>query len=408
MPERDFDIVVYGATGFVGRRAARYLAGVASAAGLRWAIAGRDAAKLATLAESLGGVETIVAGANDTAALDALAARTRVVLAMAGPFSLYADALVDACVRARTHYADITGETPWVKSLIDRHHERAVADGTRIVPNCGFDSVPSDIGALIAARCANENGTGCGPVKAFFAMSGGFNGGTLATLMLITGDPVLNAQFQDTQLLNPPGTRSNDTRALRDPVVASFDGDIAAWVAPFVMGPINTRVVRRSAALFAEWGESYGPGFTYQEYMAFPGPFGAALASTVAAGTALVQTSLSSPPVRGAFQPLIPKPGTGPSESAIQNGSYRCRIVAKTADGGRVNALLKNRGDPGNAATVQFSCQAALALAFDGDALPGGAARGGVLTPATALGDALVRRLRSDGMTIDVSLERPQ
>ena len=408
MPERDFDLVVYGATGFVGRRAARYLAERAEAAGLRWAIAGRDQAKLAKLAESIGAVATIVAEAHDAAAIDAMVARTRVVLAMAGPFSLYADKLVDACVRLETHYADITGETPWVKSLIDRYHERAAAAGTRIVPNCGFDSVPSDLGAFLVARCARDHGTECGPVKAFFQASGGLNGGTLATLMLVTGDAALNAQFQDPQRLNPPGTRSSDSSALRDPLVASFDADITAWVAPFVMGPINTRVVRRSAALFAQWDEAYGSAFSYQEYLAFPGPFGAALATSVAAGTALAQTSMTFGSVRGLLQPLIPKPGTGPSESEIENGWFRCELVAKAADGRRVRGLLSDRGDPGNAATVKFACEAVLALAFDGSALPGGASRGGVLTPATALGDALANRLRTAGTKLDVSIGRKQ
>ena len=386
MVERDFDLMIYGASGFVGRRAVRYVAAHAQASGLRWAIAGRDRAKLEPLAEASGGIPVLVAAANDRAAIEAIVARTRVVLAMAGPFSLYADNLVDACVRLGTDYTDITGETPWIKSLIDRHHERAAEAGTRIVPACGFDSVPSDIGAYVVARYAQrELAVESADVKAFFQASGGLNGGTLATLMQVARDPVQGAQ-------------------LRDPVVASFDADVVAWIAPFVMGPINTRVVRRSAALFAQWGERYGPNFAYQEYMAFPGPFGAALATTVAAGTVLAQTSLALGSTRGLLQPLVPKPGTGPSEYAIEHGWFRCELFARTAGARCVRGLIADRGDPGNAATVKFACEAAFALALDKAELPGGASRGGVLTPATALGDVLVRRLHDAGMTLEASL----
>jgi len=404
MSDREFDVIVYGASGFVGRRAARYLAETPGTSTLRWAVAGRDRAKLEAVAESAGSRPVIVADGNDAEALGALAARTTVVLAMAGPFALYADKLVAACVAAQTHYADITGETPWVKTLIDRHHERAAAAGTRIVPCCGFDSVPSDIGAYVCARCALDHGTQCETVKAFYQASGGLNGGTLATLMMISEDAEMNAMMRDQELLNPAGVHSNNTEMLRDPSVASFDGDIAAWTAPFAMGPINTRVVRRSAALFAQWGESYGDRFGYQEYMAFPGPFGATLATAVAAGTLVAQTSMAFGSTRSLLAPLIPKPGTGPSEAAIRDGWFRCELVGRTSDGHRVHGLLADRGDPGNAATVKFACEAALALAGDPESLPGGASRGGVLTPATALGDALVTRLRGAGMTIDASM----
>lgn len=404
--ERQFDLVVYGASGFVGRRAARYIADRAETAKLRWAIAGRDQTKLDALAATVGNPPVFVAGGNDGSALETLAARTRVMLAMAGPFALHADKLVEACVGAKTHYADITGETPWVKSLIDRWHDRAAADGTRIVPCCGFDSVPSDIGAFLCARAAHARGTECGSVKAFYQASGGLNGGTLATLMMISGDPAMNAQMRDPELLNPPGVRAAKTDALRDPSVASFDADITAWTAPFPMGPINTRIVRRSAALFEQWGESYGPAFGYQEYMAFPGPFGATLAATVAAGTLLAQTSMAFGSTRTLLQPLIPKPGTGPSEAAIRGGWFRCELVGRTSDGRRVRAQLAGSGDPGNAATVTFACEAAFALAGDTGALPGGSERGGVLTPATALGTVLVDRLAAAGMTLQASLTR--
>jgi short subunit dehydrogenase-like uncharacterized protein len=403
--ERDFDIIVYGASGFVGKRAVRYLAACAAANGLRWAIAGRDRAKLEPLAAAAGDVPVFVADANDGGAIDAFTARTRVVLAMAGPFSLYAGKVVDACVRLGTHYADITGETPWVRTLVDRYHERAQANGTRIVPNCGFDSVPSDIGAYFLARAMqHELGADCADIKAFHRMSGGVNGGTLATLLLISGEPAAAAAMRDPDLLTPAENRASLAVGQRDPIVAAYDGDAGGWVAPFVMGPINTRVVRRSAGLFALWNERYGDRFTYQEYMFFPGPLGAALATSVAAATALAQASTAFAPARALIEPLVPKPGSGPSDSAIENGWFRCDLTARAADGRKMEASLAGDGDPGNAATVKFACEAALALAKDTEALPGGSGRGGLLTPATALGDVLIARLRAAGVKFTLSV----
>jgi short subunit dehydrogenase-like uncharacterized protein len=405
MSDRDFDIIVYGATGFVGRRAVKYLADVATRTPLRWAIAGRDSAKLAALADLSGHVETIVAEAHDDVAIDALVPRAKVILAMAGPFAKYSDKIVDACVRFGTHYADITGETPWIKTLVDRYHERAQSDGTRIVPGCGFDSVPSDLGAFFLTRAMqHELGADCERVNGFYRMAGGVNGGTLATLMMVSSDPAMKAGMRDPDLLTPKETLTAASAAKPDPTFAAYDMDAQAWVAPFVMGPINTRVVRRSAALFSLWNERYGERFAYQEYMSFPGPLGAALATAAAAGTAFAKGSAEFAPSRGLLEPLIPKPGTGPSEAAIVNGWFRAEFFGRTADGRKMQATLRDEGDPGNAATVKFSCEAALALALQAVELPGAPSRGGILTPATAIGEVFVARLRAAGMKFDLKI----
>ena len=178
MMERDYDVVIYGATGFVGSRAAEYLAGHAQRDKLRWALAGRDRQKLEAIKARLAGMvvaDLLVADSADQFAVDAVVARTRVLLNVAGPFALYGDAIVDACVRLRTHYVDITGETVWVKSLIDRYHDRAAAAGTRVIPFCGFDSVPSDLGSYLLVRHLRRTfDVGCTEVKAYFQMYGGF------------------------------------------------------------------------------------------------------------------------------------------------------------------------------------------------------------------------------------------
>jgi len=239
MARRDYDLVLYGASGFTGRQAVDYLA--RHARSLRWAIAGRDLAKLEAAREQAGAkADVLVAESDDQSAVDAVAERTRVLASTAGPFALYGGALVDACVRHGTHYADITGETPWVRDLIDRHHLRAAADGTRIIPCCGFDSVPSDLGTWLVVRHLREHlGAGCREVKAYFRMRGGFNGGTLATALNLQ-ESGQAARTRDPFLLNPPRRHSRAAMERnRDPVSARYDEDIDAWIGPYFMGPIK-------------------------------------------------------------------------------------------------------------------------------------------------------------------------
>ena len=401
MPDREYDIVLYGATGFVGRQAAAYLD--AQRAKLSFAIAGRDEAKLQAVRAGLKrrrNVGLIVADSSDTKAIDAMAGRARVVLSTAGPFALYGDAVVDACVRRKAHYVDITGETPWVRALIDRHHERAAKDGTRIIPFCGFDSVPSDLGTFLVVRHMQQKfGVPCREVKVYFRMFGGFNGGTLASALNLQ-DSGQAAKARNPFLLDPPGKRSTaEMKANRDPRRVAYDADIGAWVGPFVMGMINTRVVRRSAALFAGWGEPYGPKFRYQEYTRYGGRVSAAL---VTGATALFSAVTESEQARSALRYVLPKPGQGPSEHMMNAGWFRTDLLATSDDGHTVRGRISHQGDPGNRATVRFVCESALSLALDGDALPGGRKRGGVLTPATGLGDVLADRLRGGGVEIEI------
>jgi short subunit dehydrogenase-like uncharacterized protein len=403
---RDFDVVLYGATGFVGRQTVERFA--AHGSGLRWALAGRDAGKLEAVRSACGAENAglIVADAGDEPALAALAAQTRVVLSTAGPFALYGSKLVAACVAQRTHYVDITGETPWVRTLIDLHHAQAAAEGTRIVPGCGFDSVPSDLGAFLVASALRErHGQACASVKACFSMRGGLNGGTLASLLNIL-ESGLAPQLADPFLLNPAGTAPADGRRHADPVAPHRDADFDAWVGPFFMGPINTRVVRRSAALAALNADQrqpiYGPDFAYQEYLRFGRGPGAALAAAgMSIGGAVGQGALRLDAMRRIARALAPAPGQGPSQRSMDGGSFRCELVGRGVGGAVVRGLVADSGDPGNRATTKFVCEAALALARDGDSLPGGAGFGGVLTPASAFGTVLARRLAAAGMKIE-------
>lgn len=406
MTNRHYDIVLYGASGFTGKQAARYLAQHVPHGALRWAIAGRNREKLAAVKALLGaaaaGVEVLVADSRDQDAVTKLVAQTRVLLNTSGPFALYSDAVVAACVRCRTHYADISGETPWIRSLIERYHAQAAAEGTRIIPCCGFDSVPSDLGTCLVVRHLQETlGVPCSRVQAYFQLDGGFNGGTLSSLFnLYDSDQI--ALLQDPFLLNPGSEHSlEDRERHQDPVLPRYDATIAAWVGPFFMGPVNTRVVRRSAALFQQWHQPYGPEFSYQEYQKFDPPLAAIKAGGVGAALALFQGIMPLSPARQLLQTLLP-PGSGPAESTMENGWFRCELIGWADDGCRVHGLIADQGDPGNRATVKFLCESGLSLALNTAELPGGPRRGGLLTPATGLGEILAQRLREAGMRIEI------
>jgi short subunit dehydrogenase-like uncharacterized protein len=394
---REFAVVLFGATGFVGRLAAEYLAQHAHP--LRWAIAGRSRDKLEALRERLGGDRAIlVADGEDATAMRALAGRASVVLSTAGPFSRYSDKLVEACVEARTDYTDITGETPWVRTLIDRFHARAAADGTRIVPLCGFDSVPSDLGTWVLARWIRERwDQDTVRVLSGFQAKGGFNGGTLASALTMAETSA--DAMTDELLLNPETHRQGPRTPDRRGVV--WSEELGRWLAPFFMAPVNTRVVRRSAALLDSWGEGYGRSFVYDEALESRSRL---TALGVSAGTRLMDRALRTGLGRRAARRLGPAPGEGPSEATMDAGFFRTRLLGEAADGRKALCTFSGEGDPGNRNTVRLCCEAALLLALTPrEQLPGGPSRGGLLTPATALGAPYAERLRAAGMTLEVA-----
>lgn len=405
MPERLYDVVLYGASGFTGRQTVQYFAKNAPPH-VKWAIAGRNPQQLAAAkerAETAANADILIADAHDQPAIDAMVAKTRVVLSTAGPFSLYGSGIVDACVRFNTHYVDITGETPWVRDLIDRHHARASADGTRIIPCCGFDSVPSDLGAYLVVRhMRKELGVPCRQVKAYYQFFGGLNGGTFASALNLNASDGVR-RMQEPFLLD--AAREHSAGQLQrnfDPRRAQFDPDIGAWTVPFFMGMTNSRIVRRSASLFEQWQCPYGKDFAYQEYQKISSPLAGIKANALLLTLGLMQATLRTAAGRRVLRWFAPRPGEGPSEKTMDNGFFKCQLVAIADDGRKVRAIIADQGDPGNRATVKFLCESALALTLDFDALPGGRQRGGILTPATGLGDVLAGRLRNAGMKIEV------
>jgi short subunit dehydrogenase-like uncharacterized protein len=402
--ERDLDVVVFGATGFVGRLVAEYLAGHAPE-GARIGLAGRSQHKLAEvraqLGESASSWPLLVSDSGDPKGLARLAAATRVVATTVGPYRTNGIKLVEACVAAETDYADLTGETLFMRDSIDRYHDGAARKGVRVVHSCGFDSIPSDLGVLLLHQQALADGTGDleDTTLVVRRLKGGPSGGTLASGMLqmdeVRANPEYSKVVNDPYALSPDRAEEPDLGDERDMTWIQHDQDLATWIGPFVMAGINTRVVRRSNAL---QGWAYGRGFRYREVTAFgDGAAGASRAAATSAGLAAVYAGVGFGPSRAFLQRVMPAPGQGPGEDARRAGSFRIEIHARTTTGAHYVAHVQAQGDPGYAATSVMLGESALCLALDRDGLPN---RGGVLTPATAMGMTLVNRLRAAGLTM--------
>lgn len=404
--DRELDVVVFGATGFVGRLTADYLARHAPA-GTAVGLAGRSRERLASLRDELPPAAAqwpvLVADSTDLASLADLATTTRVVATTVGPYAAYGLPLVDACATAGTHYADLTGEVLFVRTSIDRFDEMARRNGARIVHSCGFDSIPSDLGVLALRDLVADDGAGelAETTLVVTGMRGGVSGGTLASMVgqfeRLESDRDARRLVNDPYALSPQRSDEPDLGREADLRGIERDTDLGMWLAPFVMAGYNSRIVRRSNALT---GWSYGRGFRYREVMGFPdSAVGLGMAAAVTAGLAAAYTGLSVAPIRSLAGRFLPSPGEGPSEKNRSSGYFRIEIHARTSTDARYCARVAAKGDPGYAGTAVMLGEAALALALDGEALP---AATGVLTPATGLGLPLVQRLRAQGFTFDV------
>jgi short subunit dehydrogenase-like uncharacterized protein len=402
--DRDFDIVVFGASGYVGRLVAEHL--TAQGNDLRIALAGRSADRLTAVRAELGPAAAdwviIVADADDTAVLAAIAASTRVVATMVGPYARYGLPLVEACARAGTDYVDLAGELLFVRDSADRYHDVARDNGVRIVHSCGFDSVPSDLGVQLTAEAAARDDAGelAWATLVVRSVSGGFSGGTLASLIGQVdemGDPARRRIMSDPYALSPDRASEPDVGGQPDVTGPRWDSDVGMWTGPFVMANFNTRVVRRSNAL---QGWAYGRRLRYREVVGFGrGWTGPVTASAMTACLAAGSAALRFGSTRALVNRLVPGPGEGPSERTRRRGHFRLEVHACTVTEARYRATIAAAGDPGYSATSVMVGQSALALAADRDGLPDAA---GVLTPATAIGPVLARRLRAAGFRLDV------
>jgi len=391
MDQREHDVILFGATGFTGRLVADYLS-KARAPG-RWAIAGRSRDKLLALGL---GVPIVVADAMDPIAMADVAQRAKVVCTTVGPFSRYGSALVAACAGAGTHYCDLTAEVHWMRAMIDQHDATARATGARIVHACGFDSIPSDLGALLAQdQMMTRHGRPAERVTAYYgSMSGGVSGGTLASALAIAEASKDRAVRR--ALANPYGLDPDPTAPMPpapDETRIRWDAERRTFTMPFVMAPSNTRVVRRSHALA---GYPWGRDFVYREVKTVkPTPKGLVAAVGTTAGMLAFLVAAGNDRLRPLIARRLPQPGEGPSASARERGFWKLDVVA-AAGSLRVTYRLGDDADPGYGSTARMLAESALCLAHDPLT-----SDPGVTTPALAMGHALARRLRAAGLTLE-------
>lgn len=421
MADKDLSVVVFGASGVTGRRVAAYLAGRAGEVGAAWAVAGRDPAKLERVLGEVGvsAPEAIVADVDDPASLATMAARTRVVLDLVGPYTLYGEPVIEACVTGGAHYADLTGEIPFARRMIEAHHERAVAAGVKVIEVCGFEALPPDLAVLLAAETARER-WGEDLAEADVDVSSQQPAGRLGLQDLVSGGTMQSmaevlggdgaAEAADSAALIDDPARAEAVRR-RSPIAlaprVNARGDAIAPMTPAAF--INPAVIQRTAALLAaERGES-GEPLRYREGIAIPGG-SASLPLRYAAAGALAATqagfralSRSRPSLRervaGLMRRTFPKSGFGPSGARLDEWSWQLAVDARTSGGRYVRVDLDADGHPGYLTTATLLGEAGLMLAEEGVTPK----RSGCLTPATALGTDSLDRFARAGARFTVS-----
>lgn len=396
MKNREFDIVVFGATSFVGKLVCDYLVNEYTEPNLSWAMAARSKSKLQALKESLGvkaaSVPILVADSADEEAMQSLCEKTELVISTVGPYALYGELLVKKCCQLGTDYCDLTGEPQWIRRMIDRYEADAIRSGARIVNCCGFDSIPSDLGVKYLQELAQRHfGSYCDQVKLRVkAMKGGASGGTIASGLNLYKEASADADIRR-QMLDPyslcPKDHGFTTR--QHNVSVEFDEDFDSWAGPFIMASINTRVVLRSNALIDGF---YSENFKYDEAMlAGAGKKGKKAAKRISLGTRVSMFAMAFAPLRWlAVRFILPKPGEGPSPEQQLKGYFDLRLIGRTARGERVRVKVTGDRDPGYGCTAKMLAQAGISLRRDVDA---GAVGGGFWTPATAFNDKLFSRL---------------
>ena len=397
---KKYDVVVFGATSFVGQILCQYMADRHGSAGeLRWAMAGRSQAKLETVASDTGAdVDLIVADAADGDALAAMCDATKLVISTVGPYSLYGSDLVAAVVEAGIDYMDLAGEPQWMQRMIDAHQVRAAETGARIVHACGFDSVPSDLGVWFTQQEAQQKfGEPCVSISmGVKAMKGGASGGTVASMMNvmdeIKDDPSIRKVLGNPYALGVEGDREGPKQP--NVTLPVYDEGHKTWMAPFVMASTNTRVVFRTHSLLErQWGK----GFTYGEAMMMgDGIAGRAKAMSLSGALGSFMGAATVGPMRKLMGKFLPSPGEGPSPEDQEAGFFDIRFHGTTAGGDTVQTKVTGDRDPGYGSTAKMLGEAATTLLGRSHDDVGG----GFWTPATALGDDYIDALQANaGLT---------
>ena len=388
MSEREFDLVVFGASGYTGKLVAEYIQNeYGGDQSLKWALAGRNKDKLAGIKEDLNlesDLTILKVDSNDQESLDAMTSAAKCILTTVGPYQLYGSNLVESCAKNGTDYVDLTGEPGWMYEMINEHKETAKKSGARIVFSCGFDSIPFDLGVYFVQQAVRDKfGKPAQHVRGRVkAMNGEFSGGTIAslgaTMATLKEKPelikVLANPFSLTEGFEGP-TQLDDSKVL-------LDEKLNMWVAPFVMAPINTKNIHRSNALL---GHEYGEDFCYDEMM---------IAGEGEEGKQIADAMTSANPMGGEN---VPQPGEGPSQESREQGNYDVLFFADI-DEGCIEARVTGDMDPGYGSTSKMITESAMCLIHDCNDLPGG-----IYTPAPAMGNKLIKRLiEKAGLTFDI------
>lgn len=395
MSAKQYDLVVYGAASFVGQILTNYLFQRHGKDGeLSWAIAGRSQSKLDALNASLGAkLPTLIADASDANALTDMVQQTRVIVSTVGPYDLYGSALVAACVENGVDYCDLTGEAQWMRKMIDLHQATAEKTGARIVHNCGFDSIPSDLGVhFLQQHSQAEFNEYCNDVRTGVkGARGGMSGGTVASLLNVVKQASKDANLRK-ELQNPYSVCPEQYRKgvrQRNVAAPEYDSKMKSWLAPWVMAAINTRVVHRSNALLER---AYGAEFKYDESMMMgSGLIGRGRATALAGAMGGFLGLSAVAPTRNLLEKFVlPKPGEGPTPSEQEKGFWDYRLYGQTASGNQMLVKVTGDRDPGYGSTAKMLGEAAVCLAQD---IQKEDKAGGFWTPATAMGDKLIDRL---------------
>ena len=391
---REYDLIIYGASGFTGRLAVEYLD--ENYSDLNWAIAGRNEDKLVNISNNTTcKPDYFIADSEDNENLLKIASKTRVIASLAGPFNKYSDNLVTQCVEAGTHYLDITGENIWVRDLIDKHHEAAEKKQIKIIPSCGYDSIPSDMGCFYLQRSLNQE---LQRIDGYHRGNGGVSGGTIESAFSMRNYKSKYSMGHPFLLNSKEYIKTQNISENKDNFKIKYIDDIKLWSAPFVMAIANTRVVRRSSEIHDKNQASYGSEFKYQEYMMLKKYSSAFL---VTAGLAVFGLMLISP-ISGLFRKLFTKAGNGPDKKTRENGWFESIFIGKNKNNEKYKLRMFCKGDPGYKSTAKLICESALCLALNSENLPNTNA-GGVLTTSTGLGSTLIDRLKN----ADVLFEGP-
>ena len=389
---KDFDIIIWGATGFTGRLVAEYIFKNYSSEKLNWAIAGRDKKKLINVRDKIAdeNIPIIIADSFDEVSLTKMTQKTKVICSTVGPYSKYGSLLVKSCIKTNTHYCDLAGETQWIRKIVDTYHQEAKNKKVKIVNSCGFDSIPSDIGVYFIHKNLPDVNIKLDNISMRLSgFKGSLSGGTYASMNNIiteaSKDSLIRKILTNPYGLNPEGQRSGPDK--RDLNKVKYDEDSKSWIAPFMMAGINTKIVRRSNALS---NYSYGKNFTYDESVMTGDGFKGRIKAIISVLPLIFLSAKPGSLLKRIFNYFTPKPGQGPNENERENGYYSMRFYIRYNDKSRALVRVTGDRDPGYGSTSKMLAESAICLSKDSlkDTY-------GIITPSIAMGDQILERLQA-------------